>query len=141
MTTSVYEMTHAKSVSFVVLAHPQSTRPGNFAGRIVANWSDNPAGSVCTAQVSVWEGPLSFIPNTIGKAGGYGYDKLSAAIESALWKAKEGKALGSSSMTQAERESMSALKWPQMGGAGFGAVRTWIESFGYIVVDAIGASC
>jgi hypothetical protein len=141
MATSVYDMSHVKSVSFVVLAHPQSTRPGNFAGRIVANWSDNPAGSVCTAQMSIWEGPLSFIPNTIGKAGGYGYDKLSAAIESGLWKAKEDKALRSSSMTQAERELMSALKWPNMGGAGFSVVRTWLGSFGYTVVDAIGAHC
>lgn len=63
---------------------------GKPAGRIIANWSDNPAGSVCSASVIIWGGPLAGVkhPKTgkelnytnIGKAGGYGYDKLSQAV-------------------------------------------------------------
>jgi hypothetical protein len=63
---------------------------GKPAGRIVANWSDNPAGTVCSASVVIWAGALSeckhektgkqFNYANIGKAGGYGYDKLSAAV-------------------------------------------------------------
>lgn len=63
---------------------------GKPAGRIIANWSDNPNGSVCNASVIVWAGPLkdkkhpktyrSFDYGNIGKAGGYGYDKLSQAV-------------------------------------------------------------
>lgn len=63
---------------------------GKPAGRIIANWSDNPAGTVCSASVIVWSGPLKDCkhPKTgqelnygnIGKAGGYGYDKMSQAV-------------------------------------------------------------
>lgn len=63
---------------------------GKPAGRIIANWSNNPAGSVCSASVIIWGGPLANIKNektgvefnyaNIGKAGGYGYDKLSQAV-------------------------------------------------------------
>lgn len=56
---------------------------GKPAGRIIANWSDNPSGTVCTASVIIWAGPLAysnFNYANIGKAGGYGYDKLSSAV-------------------------------------------------------------
>ena len=63
---------------------------GKQAGRLIANWSDNPAGSVCSASVIIWAGPLAdckhpktgaaFNYRNIGKAGGYGYDKLSQAV-------------------------------------------------------------
>lgn len=63
---------------------------GKPAGRIIANWSDNPNGSVCTASVIIWGGPLKDAKNekngkefnygNMGKAGGYGYDKLSQAV-------------------------------------------------------------
>ena len=63
---------------------------GKPAGRLIANWSDSRAGSVCSASVIIWAGPLkdSKHPKTgkelnygnIGKAGGYGYDKLSQAV-------------------------------------------------------------
>lgn len=63
---------------------------GKPAGRIIANWSDNPAGTVCSASVIIWAGPLKdmkhpktgkgFDYGNIGKAGGYGYDKLSQAV-------------------------------------------------------------
>jgi hypothetical protein len=67
---------------------------GKPAGRIIANWSDNPAGTVCSASVIIWAGPLKDAkhPKTgkglnygnIGKAGGYGYDKLSQAVYNCL---------------------------------------------------------
>ena len=63
---------------------------GKPAGRLIANWSDNPAGSVCTASVIIFGGPLADMkhPKTgasldyrnTGKASGYGYDKLSQAV-------------------------------------------------------------
>lgn len=63
---------------------------GKFAGRIIANWSDNRAGTVCSASVIIWSGPLAdfkhsktsrgFDYGNIGKASGYGYDKLSQAV-------------------------------------------------------------
>jgi hypothetical protein len=94
-TKNVFDTKHVKSVSAIALY-----KDGKQAGKIVCNWSDNPAGSVCTAQVCLWEGEVSSkvkkrriktefldteIPEVmIGKAGGCGYDKRSAAISSAL---------------------------------------------------------
>ena len=78
---SAYEMKHTQSVTAIALFYE-----GDYAGKIVANWSDNPAGSVCTATMGVWKGPLSYMSGT-GKAGGGGYDKLSAAIADALMRA------------------------------------------------------
>ncbi len=59
-----YELKHCKSVSAVALSFE-----GKYAGRIVANWSDNPNGSVCTATVAIWHGPLAELPSTTAKAG------------------------------------------------------------------------
>ena len=63
---------------------------GQPAGRLIANWSDNRNGTVCSASVIIWKGPLKDVkhPKTgkqfnygnIGKASGYGYDKLSQAV-------------------------------------------------------------
>jgi len=63
---------------------------GKPAGRLIANWSDNPNGTVCSASVIIWSGELANAKNdktgaefnycNIGKAGGYGYDKLSQAV-------------------------------------------------------------
>lgn len=62
---------------------------GKSAGKLIANWSDNPAGTVCSASVLIWSGPLDMKQQTgtkkldwgnVGKAGGYGYDKLSQAV-------------------------------------------------------------
>ena len=136
-TKNIYDYSHVKGVSYACLSHHASTRPGGFAGRIVANWSDNPAGSVCTAQVSIWEGPLACIPNTIGRAGGYGYDKLSAAIQSAITRAKEGKGLGKPD-TSEQAASLAGLNVPHFADMGFSEVRKWFESLGYVVVDSIG---
>ncbi len=72
---TAYDLSHVKSVTAVALMFD-----GKQAGKIVANWSDNPAGSVCTATVSVWAGPLSDLPKSTESAGGYGYDKLSSCL-------------------------------------------------------------
>lgn len=83
MEKSIFDYKGVKSVTAICLL-----KDGQRAGKIIANWSDNPAGSVCTAAVILYKHPTkpdeSF--NNIGKAGGYGYDKLSSAIEQALYK-------------------------------------------------------
>lgn len=63
---------------------------GKEAGRVIANWSDNPAGSVCSASVIAFHGPLAeygFGYDTVGRADGYGYDKLSTAVSRCFTKA------------------------------------------------------
>lgn len=104
---------HVKSVTAWALMFE-----GEHAGRIVANWSDNPAGSVCTATVHLWGGPLEYLPSMSGKAGGYGYCKFSAAVYDALHRASD---VGQISMS----------------GAGESAVIDWFESFGYKVARVI----
>lgn len=87
---TVNEMKHANSVTAKALIFD-----GKPAGRIIANWSDNPSGSTCSASVIVWLGPLSEYSENgkelnyanIGKAGGYGYDKLSQAVWQCLVRA------------------------------------------------------
>lgn len=59
-------------------------RGNEICGRMVASFSDNPRGSVCTATISAWAGPLAGNEKLTGRAGGGGYDKLSSAISSAL---------------------------------------------------------
>ena len=97
MEKNIFDYKHVKSVSAIALL-----KDGKSAGKIICNWSDNPAGTVCTAQVCLWDGEFSgqvkqkhfkteyldcMLPAVmIGKAGGYGYDKRSAAISAALRK-------------------------------------------------------
>lgn len=92
---NIFDYKHVKGTTAIALL-----KDGKTAGRIICNWSDNPAGSVCTAQVMLWDGVISdkikkehhpsihsdcYLPVVmIGKAGGYGYDKRSAAIADAL---------------------------------------------------------
>ena len=94
---NIFDYSHVTSVSAIVLL-----KEGKAAGKIICNWSDNPAGSVCTAQVMLYDGIISakvkqkhvktefldcMLPEVmIGKAGGYGYDKRGAAIAAALRK-------------------------------------------------------
>jgi len=113
----VYDMKGMKSVSAYVLLYK-----GRYAGRIVANWSDNPNGSVCTAAVMIFDGPLSDMPVTTGKAGGYGYDKMSAAVNEAICKV-------------ASKDS--GLVVPDFGGAGMSVVGAWFEEHGYKIHDII----
>lgn len=97
------------------------------AGRLVANYSDNPAGAVCTASIVAWGGPLAdmygartYDPrNATGRAGGGGYCKFSAAVEDAHHRGS------------GERPSI------ELHGRGEGAVREWLDSLGYTVIEVI----
>lgn len=80
---SAYELKHVSSVRAWALLHD-----GKEAGRVVANFSDNPAGSVCTCTVNIWAGKFKDLPSMTGKAGGYGYCKFSAAFADAFWRQK-----------------------------------------------------
>ena len=56
---------------------------GKYAGKVIANWSDNPAGSTCSASVVIWEGPLKsdkFNEQNIGRCGGMNWFKWAEAI-------------------------------------------------------------
>ena len=135
---SAFDGKHVMMVAVAVLVHPDSDREGAYAGRIVANWSDNPAGSVCTATVSINSGPLAFIPNVSGKAGGYGYDKLSAAIYDALRRARDGEGEAWKYAYEADQEKCKGLDIPDFHGAGFSSVKAWLKTHGYIVIGEVG---
>ncbi len=51
ITKSIFDFTHVKGTTAVCLLNKAT---GEYCGRIVANWSDNPAGTVCTAAVMLW---------------------------------------------------------------------------------------
>jgi len=128
MEKNIFDLKHVKSVSAIALL-----KDGKSAGRIICNWSNNPAGSVCTAQVMLWDNVISdqikekhlktefldcMLPTTmIGKAGGYGYDKRSAAISAAL------------------REGDIHKLLPVAGGAG--NERSVFEKAGFTWIDVI----
>lgn len=86
---NIYDMKHVAGTSAWALL-----KDGKPCGKVVANWSDNPAGSVCTAMVYVYNGthpdfdrePFDRPAKDVvyGKASGYGYCKLSSAIGQAL---------------------------------------------------------
>jgi hypothetical protein len=97
---------------------------GAFAGRIVADFSDNPNGSVCTVSVRAWRGKLAnnLVDGTMdGRAGGCGYCKFSAAFDSAV------------------RNNIKAqgIAMPDLHGAGESSVRSFVESLGYQVIEVI----
>jgi len=94
---SIFDYKHIKSVSVCILTDSK----GEYQGKILSNYSDNPNGSVCTSQIILY-GEYEKYPNIkpkvskiptfdlpiskplIGKAGGGGYDKLSASIADAI---------------------------------------------------------
>lgn len=73
---TAYECKHVKSVRAWGLMFN-----GEEAGRIVADYSDNPNGAVCTLTFSCWLGPLANLEKTTEKARGYGYDKFNSCLE------------------------------------------------------------
>lgn len=110
---SIFDYKHVRSVNAWALVHD-----GNHAGKVVANWSDNPAGSVCTVCVIIWIGTLCDKGERFdakGKAGGGGYCKFSAAFESA----------------------MRDQGCKGVHGAGEREVEKWLESKGYEVFRVI----
>lgn len=74
---NIFDQKHVKGVrAYALLLN------GKLAGKVIANFSDNPAGSVCTADLIVWAGPLKNSEDNrkMERAGGYGYDKLAACL-------------------------------------------------------------
>jgi hypothetical protein len=129
-TKNIFDYSHVKSVTAWALVDNTTKAP---CGRIIANWSDNPNGSVCTAQVFInnaeerglikktYRSDNDFLKDidldvpAIGKAGGGGYCKLSAAIKSAFYTGFENKS-------------------PDFGGAGVEAVKTYLKSLNIEVI-------
>ena len=118
-----FDLKHTKMVSTIALL-----RGGKYCGRIVANYSDNPNGSVCTATVQLFD--PHFLSGT-GKAGGYGYDKMSAAVRNAL------------SNMQLDDGSMQNLTTdidvthPGVWGTGGKNVREAFEKAGYTYLEVL----
>lgn len=109
---SAFDCSHVKSVrAYAVLLN------GTPAGRVVANWSDNPAGSVCTVTVGIWDGELKGMPSVTARAKGFGYCKFSAAFESAIQSA--------------------GVEIHDVHGAGESEVEKWLESHGYTAFRVI----
>lgn len=71
------ECKHAKSVRVVALVERSTAR---VVGKIIGHYSDNPAGSVCTATLY----QFGYDAQT-ARAGGYGYDKFSDALAGLVW--------------------------------------------------------
>jgi hypothetical protein len=116
MKKNIFDSKHVKGVkAWALLSN------GEMAGKVVANYSDNPMGTVCSASVIIWSGQLKDkITNDgvcIGKAGGYGYDKFSAACDSAIRK--------------------MGLNPGDMNGRGAENVKAFLEKNGYTVLEVI----
>lgn len=125
---NIFDFPHVKSVRAWALM-----LKGEMAGKIVANFSDNPNGSVCAAQVIIWTGPLSskeIRPVALGKAGGYGYDKFSAAVSDSLQKL----GLGYDSLKDKVKDQKEIYG---MSGAGDSSVKAFFSKNGYTIVEVI----
>ena len=83
---------------------------GKLAGRIITAWPNDGAGRV-RMTVSIYHGPLESAETLFGQAGGYGYDKESAAIQDAL--------------------SRHGIVSADLSGRGMDAVRDWFAGEGY----------
>lgn len=66
------------------------TFAGEWAGKIVVAWGRS--GGTATASVWIHGGPLACSPSLHGTAGGYGYDKESAAVADAFDRWAKGRA-------------------------------------------------
>ena len=84
---------------------------GELAGRIITAWPNDGAGRVRMA-VSIYGGPLKQDEALFGQAGGYGYDKESAAFQDAM-----------------DRHGI-AVDW-DFSGRGMSVVRDWLFESGY----------
>lgn len=94
---NIFDYSQVKSVSVSILTDAE----GDLQGKIISNWSNNPSGTVCTSQIILFKDfdnlkpkkvktlignqELEFNQILIGKAGGYGYCKLSQSIASAIF--------------------------------------------------------
>jgi len=108
---------------------------GEEAGKIIAYYSNNPAGSVCHAMVILYQHGLDIIrgadartlegkkrpESEEGRAGGYGYDKYSAAVSDSL-----------------HRQGLAG-KHEDINAFTFGNGNSWSEDCAKIKADAIQA--
>lgn len=173
LSRSAWDCPHVQSVKAWALVltprtingEPQEDRSdlGRMAGRIVANYSDNPNGAVCTVTLHFFAGPLAIMPTTTGTAGGGGYDKFSAAVADALDRAYGLDAdahdhpgrfgtfpNGLPYFHDDQKEAWKALQarkldalshkeggWATMHGTGESAVRAFLEAHGYTALEVI----
>ena len=116
----------AKQLNFDIFSHPCVARvkvwaildeSREMAGRIIWAYPNDGAGIV-KCQVNVWTGIFGTKEAIRGNAGGYGYDKTSAAFADAL-----------------DRAGIKTGK--DLSGRGDSAVREYLESLGYIVIEAL----
>ena len=113
---AAWDRKHCKSVRAWALAFG-----GEAAGRIVWEYSDNPAGSNVTCSLGVWAGPLAKLSegHLTGTAGGGGYEKASASFDYALHPFRD------------------AITMPALDGLGLGCVEKWLTVIGYKVLKAL----
>ena len=116
----------AKQLNFDIFSHPCVARvqawaildeSREMAGRIIWAYPNDGAGIV-KCQVNIWAGILDTKCAMRGNAGGYGYDKTSAAFADAL-----------------DRAGIKTEK--NLSGRGDSAVRDYLESIGYTVIEAL----
>jgi hypothetical protein len=82
---SIFDYKHVSGTTGICLLNAKTKE---YCGRIVGNWSDNPNGAVFTCSVML-HSTNSFGKDyrvAMGRAGGYGYDKVSSSIYQALKK-------------------------------------------------------
>lgn len=75
--------------------------------------------SQVTCTISAWKGPLQDFNQMTGRASGYGYHKLSAAMEDALDRGRV------------------TVKHDSISGRGEGRMREFFEALGYRVFEVI----
>jgi hypothetical protein len=101
---------------------------GAECGKVLAYYTDNPAGSVCHACVILYPQGYKVIgidstdhAKIEGRAGGYGYDKYSAAVADSL-----------------QKQGLAG-KHDEINAFTFGNGNTWSEDCQKIKADAVQA--
>jgi hypothetical protein len=118
-------MTQTRKLNFDMYAHPAVSRvsayalvmDGEFCGKIISAFPTDGAGIV-KCSIIAFKGALDVTGEAMkGQAGGYGYDKESAAFCDAL-----------------DRSEFPDA--PDLSGRGMASVISWVESLGYKVYRA-----
>lgn len=137
---SVFDTDAAKSIRAWTLLYG-----GEYAGRIVVGWSRS--GGTARAFVGIHKGPLADSPSLHGRAGGYGYDKASAAIGNAFDRWVDGKCVSANvehapnggpllrwepiPFQAANGTETTIRKLASIHGEGTSAVQEQLETLGY----------
>lgn len=109
---------------------------GEHAGRIVVAWGRS--GGTATASVWIHGGPLACSPSLHGSAGGYGYDKESAAVADAFNRWVKGRAEVAHWQTDTAKVPPPGIaakveEIARAHGAGWGAIESVLVALGYKV--------